>query len=309
MNVDGPPPPRNDSGRSSMGGMYSDRMPAAPAPDTAPRAPRAMVPRDSGVYPSGPPSLSPTSPYGTRPGVPPVVEAAGPPSGRGGRSRPNPGPPISDRRWETNDPGRPGSFAGPPPIDHPMDLPPPPPKRTNDIPRNLPERPPRRASDVPQRGMGRGPPPPRITGTNSIPVGPRTAAYEGAPPLDPQPSFRQANNERDSYRPPQSVDRASEPSEPYPKRPMRYPRDETVPEQRPRSDRVDRRPSVTTNESSRRGIVDSPIDERAPPRQSRFGPEMTPIEIDAPRIWQTRDEARGQGPRSNEDIVAREPRG
>ena len=42
--------------------------------------------------------------------------------------------------------------------------------------------------------------------------------------------------------------------------------------------------------------------------QSRFGPAITPVEPDAPRIWQTRDEARGQMPRPNEDNVLREPR-
>ncbi len=152
MVVDGFPPPRNDNpGRSSIGGMYSDRMSAAPAPDTAPRAPRAMVPRDSASYSSGPPSLSPTSPYTVRPGMLPVVEPTGPPSARGGRYRPNPGPTMGDRRWGTSDAGRQGSFAGPSPIDHPMALPPPPPsKRTNDMSRNLPERPPLRTPDVSQ---------------------------------------------------------------------------------------------------------------------------------------------------------------
>ena len=67
--------------------------------------------------------------------------------------------------------------------------------------------------------MGRGPPP-RMTGTNNIPIGPRTAPYDGAPPVDPQPSFRQANNNHDSYRmpPTQKVDRVSEPMDPYSKR-------------------------------------------------------------------------------------------
>ena len=240
MNVDGPPPPRNDnSGRSSMGGMYSDRMPAASAPDTAPRAPRAMAPRDGGAYSSGPSTLSPTSSYSMRPNVPPINDLAGPPPSRGGRARPNTGPPRGDRRWEPNDAGRQSGFAGPSPIDRPMDVLPPPPRRANDMSRNLPERPPPVAPDVPQvgwllsvfevleltrqhceqRGMGRGPPP-RMTGTNSIPIGPRTAAYEGAPPLDPQPSFRQANNDHDSYRPPptQNVDRVGEPMDPYSKR-------------------------------------------------------------------------------------------
>ncbi|PIL27858.1 hypothetical protein GSI_11012 [Ganoderma sinense ZZ0214-1] len=273
MDVDVPPPPRNDHpGRSSIGGMYSDRMSGVPAPDAAPRAPRAMVPRDSAVYTSGPSSLSPTSPYGTRPGVPPVVDQAGPPPGHGGRSRPNPGPPMGNRRWDPSDLGRQNSFAGPSPIDRQMDLPPPPPpKRSNDMSmsRNLPERPPPRAPDVPQRGMGRAPPPPHMTGTNSIPIGPRTAAYDGPPPLDPQPSFRQTSNDHESYRPPQKPDRVNESSDSYSKR-IRYSRDEPVPEPRPRSDRVDRRPSVSTAEPSRRGVVDSPVDDRAPSRQKQM---------------------------------------
>ena len=154
MDVDVPPPLRNDHpGRSNIGGMYSDRMSGVPAPDTAPRAPRAMVPRDSAAYISGPSTSSPTSSYGTRPGVPPVVDQTGPPPGRGGHSRPNSGPPMGGRRWEPNDLGRQNNFAGPPQIDRQMDLPPPPPqKRPNDMSmsRNLPERPPPRASDVPQ---------------------------------------------------------------------------------------------------------------------------------------------------------------
>ena len=150
MKVDVPPPPKNENpGRSSMGGMYSDRMSTAPAPETAPRAPRAMVPRDSAAFSSGPSTLSPTSPYDTRPGGPPVVEQAGPPSSRGGLSRPYPGPPRGDRRWDTHDLGRQNNFPGPSSIDHQMDLPPPS-KRTNDVSRNLPERPPPRAPEVPQ---------------------------------------------------------------------------------------------------------------------------------------------------------------
>ncbi|TBU52068.1 hypothetical protein BD310DRAFT_262193 [Dichomitus squalens] len=87
---------------------------------------------------------------------------------------------------------------------------------------------------------------------------------------------------------------------------MRHPHDEPTSE-RSRSDRAGRRPSVIPNESMRRPVNDSPVNERGPSRQSRFGPPSTPVEPDAPRIWQTRDEAL-QMPRSNEDSILREPR-
>ena len=152
MEIDEPPPSNDVPGRSSFGGMYSDRMPVAPPapnPEVAPRAPRAMVPmpRDNSAYSSGPPSLSPTSPYSSRSGGPPIVEPPGPSSGRG-RGRPGP-PPMGERRWEPNDSRRRGSFSGPTPSPiepPPVDLPP---LRPNDMGRNLPERRVIRAPDVP----------------------------------------------------------------------------------------------------------------------------------------------------------------
>ncbi|EJF56564.1 hypothetical protein BD309DRAFT_873973 [Dichomitus squalens] len=209
-----------------MGGMYSDRMPITihptPAPEPAPRAPRAMVPRDSNAYQSGLPTLSPTSPYSPRSVGPPVVEPPGPLS-LPIRMRPGLPPPMSERHWEPNGSRLRDSFSGPGPS--PVDPPPVglPSRLINDMGRNLPERPVSRMP-VSQHEAGRGPPPPRSTGTNSIPIGPRTSVPEGtALHPDPPTSFRPPNNGYDSYRPSQnadrqSVDRASEPSPAYTKR-------------------------------------------------------------------------------------------
>ena len=57
-----------------------------------------------------------------------------------------------------------------------------------------------------------------MSGTNNIPIGPRTGPFDGPAPLDPQPSFRQTGNDHEPYRPPQNHDRVNESSDSYSKR-------------------------------------------------------------------------------------------
>ncbi|RDX46195.1 hypothetical protein OH76DRAFT_902249 [Lentinus brumalis] len=266
MDVDDPPPARGppmsrteSASRNSMGGMYSDRMSASvSAPQEAPRAPRAMVPRDGSSYSTLPsssssypamsssstsysamPSSSSSLPnvYSTRPQEPSAYGVAGPSSSHGRQQ-----PPLSpvDRRWgEGSSADRRTSYSGPNPMEPPMA----PPKQ---VVRDLPDRPMGRAP-IPEvrnefgpgscsvtheplqpRGRGRptgdigSRPPPRISGTNNVPIGPRTAnPFEGGPSSQ-HPPFHSSDNGYGSRRP-FGDERGEVVSDPYGKK-VRAPR-------------------------------------------------------------------------------------
>lgn len=134
MDVDAAPPARvppasrtDMAPRNGIGGMYSDRMPAS-APQEAPRAPRAMVPRDGGSYPA--PSTSLSNMYG-RAAEPPVHDGPGSLN----RGRPQPRSPVEQRRWgEGNPADRRVSYSGPNTMEPPLAPP-------TQVMRDLPERP------------------------------------------------------------------------------------------------------------------------------------------------------------------------
>ncbi|RPD72526.1 hypothetical protein L226DRAFT_148922 [Lentinus tigrinus ALCF2SS1-7] len=322
MDVDIPPPSRGppmsrvDPGpRNGMGGMYSDRMPSAP--QEAPRAPRAMVPRDGGSY-SGMASSSTSLPnmYG-RPAEPPSHEGPGASSSRG-RLQP-PRSPVDQRRWGESSPvDRRASYSGANPMEPPTIAPP------KQVVRDLPERPMPigRAPTSEPRGRGRptgdtGPRPPRMSGTNSVPVGPRTAtSYESVPSAQSSPFHANDNgygsrrgfaNERDDV------------PDPYGKKPMRY----APPPDEPFSDRsrVERGGDRGSERGGRRSSVSDPMrgppEERQPSRggtspvQSRHGSTYPNSQSEPTRLWQTRDEVqtlRAPTSRSQEEFVPREPR-
>ncbi|KAI0699190.1 hypothetical protein C8T65DRAFT_305518 [Cerioporus squamosus] len=270
MDVDGPPPARgppmsriDPAPRNGIGGMYSDRM-STSAPQEAPRAPRAMVPRDGSSY-SAMPSSSTSMPnlYGARPPESSAYDGPGPSS-----SRSRPQLPLSavDRRWgEASSTDRRASYSGPNPMEPPPIAPP------KQVMRDLPERPMGRAPIPEPHGRGRLTgdlglrPPARISGTNNVPIGPRTAnPFEGAQPG--QPSFHSTDNGYGSRRP-FADERREDISDPYGKKPMRYAPANEPPPGPSRvergidrgSDRGGRRPSVS---DTMRG----PPEERQPPR-------------------------------------------
>ncbi|KAI0634717.1 hypothetical protein C8Q77DRAFT_649012 [Trametes polyzona] len=232
MDVDVPPPRvPPPAPRSTVGGMHADRMLAEP-----PRGPRAMAPRDGpgGSYPPLPsshsaPQLAPINPR--QPNAPLIDTSVSVP-GRG-RGRP------MDRRWETNESERRPSFSGPASREtSALPL-----RRVDEgsgILRDLPDRPAGRPA-----GGHRDERPPRISGTNNVPIGTRPSGYVSDTSASnavrsPVDSYRRADDYGDLPRRPPPVE-----PEPYDRRrPPFAPPDLPLPGP-PRGDRGDRRPSLS----------------------------------------------------------------
>ncbi|KAI8971273.1 hypothetical protein BD414DRAFT_223491 [Trametes punicea] len=286
MEVDVLPASRMVPTRGITGGMHADRMVAEP-----PRGPRAMAPRDG---PGAGYSVSPNAP-GVQP-VPARYNARGPPAPEPviptpGRGRVRLGQPEGDRRWEPHDSVRRPSYSAPSPAG-PLD---PPPRRADagmGVPRDF----------LGDRRDDRVPPP-RISGTNNIPIGAKSSSY-----ASDQSASNVTRSPVDRYRP--ANDQGDLPRRPPPAEPDSYdrrrlPLPEIPPSGLPRNDRAGRRLSLG-HDGPLHARGSEPISDRPgnalpprprddiPPRQSRFGPSGPSFSAppdDQPRIWQTRDEA------------------